>query len=71
MEGSHPGLQIAAALPGYCIVLFCCYSLAVVGVNLFVFPECPEAAGELLADIQRAKRGLDAIHFRVVDDAGG
>jgi Dolichol-phosphate mannosyltransferase subunit 3 (DPM3) len=57
--------DFSIALPGYLIVLFCCYSLAVIGYNLSVFPECPEAADALLADIQRARIGLEAKGYRV------
>jgi Dolichol-phosphate mannosyltransferase subunit 3 (DPM3) len=67
MEDSHRFVQIAVALPGYCVIAFCCYSLAVIGVNLFTFPECPKAADELLIDLQRAKDGLASRRFRVPD----
>jgi hypothetical protein len=58
-------MDIVIALPGYLIVLFCCYSLAVIGYNLSVFPECPDAADSLLVDIQRARTGLVAMGFRI------
>lgn len=59
-----PLVDVAIALPGYAVVLFCCYSLAVVGIGLFTFPECPQAETELLQDIKRAKRGLEERGFR-------
>jgi hypothetical protein len=51
-------LEVFLAIPGFIIVSFCCYSLAVIGYNLFVFPECPKAEKDLLVDIQRANAGL-------------
>lgn len=65
MDAAPPLAQVALALPGYAVVLFCCYSLAVVGVGLWRFPDCPAAADELLDDIQRARDGLAAKSFRV------
>jgi Dolichol-phosphate mannosyltransferase subunit 3 (DPM3) len=56
-------LEVFLALPGFVIVAFCCYSLAVIGYNLSVFPECPKAEKDLLTDIQRAKAGLSKNGF--------
>lgn len=53
-------IQVVVALPFYGIVVFCCYSLAVVGHGLITFPECPTAQSELRKDIERAKTGLRA-----------
>lgn len=57
--------QVLLALPFYAIVLFCCYSLAVVGHGLVTFPECPNAQAELRKDIDRANIGLRAKGVRL------
>jgi hypothetical protein len=61
----HAVADVLLALPGFMIVAFCCYSLALIGYNLAVFPECPKAAADLLVDIQRAKAGLAKKGFSV------
>ena len=38
---------VVSQLPVYALVVFGCYSLACIGVNLFRFRDCPEAAEEL------------------------
>lgn len=53
-----PILQVITALPFYAIVVFCCYSLATIGVGLVNFPDCTEAHTELLEDIQRVRQQL-------------
>lgn len=60
-------LQVLIAIPGYVIVLFCCYSLINIGYKLAVFPECPCAAESLMEDIDRARNALNARGFRFVD----
>lgn len=51
-------MDVLFALPFYAIVLFCCYSLAVIGWGLITFPECNDAEKELHIDILRARSGL-------------
>ena len=54
----EPFYQVLTALPFYGIVVFCCYSLGVIGWGLLTFPECNNAEKELQMDIARAREGL-------------
>lgn len=60
--------QVLFALPGYLIVVACCWSLAVIGYNLYVFPECPEASESLVRDLARARKGLQARGLHIDGD---
>lgn len=55
---AQPVLSMLLSVPFYLVVLFCCYSLFVIGVGLATFPECPEAATELKRDIDEARKAL-------------
>ena len=53
-----PVVQVLISLPFYAIVVFCCYSLAVIGLGVATFPECPDAAIQLQKDMQEARKHL-------------
>lgn len=54
----EPLYQVLTALPFYAIVVFCCYSLGVIGWGLVTFPERNDAEKDLQKDIARAREGL-------------
>lgn len=51
---TNASVEIITALPFYMIVVFCCYSLAVIGHGLATFPVCTHAHADLLQDISVA-----------------
>jgi len=55
--------QVLLALPFYAVVLFCCYSLAVIGHGLITFPDRPRAELDLLQDIKHARQQLASRGF--------
>lgn len=50
--------EVAWPMPVYLLVVFGCYSLATVGYRVATFNDCEDAARELQAQIQEAKKDL-------------
>ncbi|XP_042296128.1 dolichol-phosphate mannosyltransferase subunit 3-like [Sceloporus undulatus] len=53
-----PWYQVLWPLPTYLLVVFGCYSLAVVGYRVATFNDCEEASLELQAQIREARDDL-------------
>lgn len=60
---SSPFVQVLLAFPFYVVVVFCCYSLAVIGYGLATFPDRPDAYSNLIADITQARTALESKGF--------
>lgn len=50
--------EVAWPMPVYLLVVFGCYCLATVGYRVATFNDCEDAARELQAQIQEAKKDL-------------
>lgn len=55
--------EIIFTLPFYLLIVFGCYSLFVIGWNLLIFRECPEAMKELEQNIGQARQNLKSYGF--------
>ncbi|KAL5013165.1 hypothetical protein ScPMuIL_007435 [Solemya velum] len=50
--------EILHALPVYILIVFACYSLALIGYRVATFNDCVEESRELKEEIQEAKKEL-------------
>ncbi|KAK3580162.1 hypothetical protein CHS0354_030277 [Potamilus streckersoni] len=64
VEFSKSNKQTIVLFPFYLLVVFACYSLAVIGYRVATFNDCKEASEELKKQILEAKEDLKSRGFK-------
>ncbi|XP_005095947.1 dolichol-phosphate mannosyltransferase subunit 3 [Aplysia californica] len=60
--------EVILVLPLYLLMVFACFSLAVVGYRVTTFNDCVEASEELKQQVAEAKADLEAKGFKYASD---
>ncbi|XP_032233204.1 dolichol-phosphate mannosyltransferase subunit 3 [Nematostella vectensis] len=61
---SHQMREVVLPLPVYAVIVFGCYSLAVVGYRVATFNDCVEASDSLQKEILEAREDLESKGFK-------
>jgi dolichyl-phosphate mannosyltransferase polypeptide 3 len=56
--------QVIWLLPVYLLIVFACYSLAVIGYRVATFNDCTEASDELQRQVTEARKDLTSKGFK-------